>query len=138
MLLCVPFSLVVGARPPPAEPGLIRNPFGGAAGAASYFKGTLVELGTDVGNLDEVVTDIAVEADEVPLRSRAVAGGPGEARWLPLGIFRARAHENPIEAALIQRCDVSHAHIPVDHRANCGAPLASAQYQNRSLKRPRA
>jgi hypothetical protein len=109
LLLCVPFSLVVGG---PAATGRARfdqKSIGGAAGAASYFKGTLVELGTDVGNLDEVVTDIAVEADEVPLRSGAVAGGPGEARWLPLGIFRARAHENPIEAALIQRCDVSHA-----------------------------
>jgi hypothetical protein len=38
------------------------------------------------------VLAVAVEADEVPLRAGSVAGDAGEARPLPFGILRARAH----------------------------------------------
>src|SRR5690349_13753262 len=68
----------------------------------------VTELGADLHDLDEVVTDVAVEADELPLPAGAVAGDPGEARRLPLGIFRARAHQHPIGAAVIQLCDLGH------------------------------
>ena len=66
------------------------------------------ELGSNVDNFDEVVSDVAVEANKVPPCAGAVAGNAGEACRLPLWILRARAHEDPIEATLIQLCDVGH------------------------------
>ena len=45
------------------------------------------EFGADVDNLDEVVTDVAVESDEVPRRAGAVASNAVEARRLPLRVF---------------------------------------------------
>lgn len=54
-----------------------REVFGGGISALggsghSLQSGTVGELGADLDNLDEVVTDVAVEADEVPRR----AGSP--------------------------------------------------------------
>jgi hypothetical protein len=77
------------------------------------------EFGADVDNLDEVVTDVAVEADEGPVRAVAMSGDAGEARRLPLGIFRTRAHQHPVEATSVQLCDVGHGNqIPGDHRVD--------------------
>ena len=42
------------------------------------------ELGSNVDNFDEVVSDVAVEADKVPPCAGAVAGNAGEACRLPL------------------------------------------------------
>jgi hypothetical protein len=48
-----------------------------------------VKFWADVDDLDEMMTDVAIEADEVPLRADALASNAGEARRLPLGMFRA-------------------------------------------------
>lgn len=92
--------------------------FGGGISASggsghSLQSGTVGELGADLDNLDEVVADVAVEAHAVPRRAGAVANNAGEARRLPLRVFRARADQYPIEAALVQLCDVGHGNSPL-------------------------
>jgi hypothetical protein len=50
------------------------------------------ELGSNVDNFEEVVSDVTVEADEVPPRVGLTAGNAGEACRLALWIFRLGWH----------------------------------------------